>query len=153
MTEQLTTSYREQSRGLAGRVLPWFDMCPDEELSASDIAVKFGVPLKVVSPSLRASVEASHLVREFRPSVSGGTRTGHYRRGPARDLPYQATRGTPNQPAPDDSAHFHQDGMALMVRADAVCISAEGRTVQLKPQQAALAARVLSALLLQGAAT
>ena len=55
---------------LVGRVLNWLEANPDEELTASDIAVKFGVLRMSVCGQLRGAVRAGWLERTSdRPSV------------------------------------------------------------------------------------
>jgi hypothetical protein len=143
-----TTSYQPTPGSLAGRVLAFFDAAPEEELSSRDIATKFDVNIHLVSCSLRACVSSGLLAMDVRPSESGAPRSGHYRLGPMRPTTPRAKTAMQQPCAPTGTgAQFQQGGLALVVNEDAVWISAEGRTVQLTPQQAASAARVLGTLL------
>lgn len=65
------------------RALVFFAANPEEELAATDVAAKFGIPIEDVSHTFRAVVVAGWLARERRvsPHSPSGVRT-FYMAGP-----------------------------------------------------------------------
>ena len=57
----MSSTYRPRPGSLVARVLAFFEHNPDEELSRSDVAVKFGLGITSVSGTLAAAVQAGLL--------------------------------------------------------------------------------------------
>lgn len=72
--------YVPREGSLAAKVIDFLMRNPEETLSSSDIAVKFGSRIQSVSPSLRASVFHQHLECD----AGSNHHPAVYRLGPAR---------------------------------------------------------------------
>lgn len=60
----MTTQYKPQNDSLPGRVLAFFADNPDEELTAQDVADKFGASTKNVHSQLALAIDHHKLVRD-----------------------------------------------------------------------------------------
>jgi len=60
----MTTDYKPQADSLPGRVLAFFADNPDEELTAQDVADKFGASTKNVHTQLSLAIDHHRLVRD-----------------------------------------------------------------------------------------